>query len=430
MKKEIKFPTILGLLLLTFSLFAGSYLTSQTTSLRSRASGDCHPQNLQITNITHSSFDLFFITSVPCSSALSLDGRLVNDFYQSDNNRLHYFQVDNLQPDHQYSFSIVSGGSSIDNPDYTLATAPQPSSQMPTSNLAWGKVFNPDSTPATKAIVYLIIPGASPLSAPVTNSGNWHISLAHSLTQDKTNWFTPPASAEEEIYVIAPDGQTTQLTHHTSANNPVPDIIIGQNYFSDSSASSTGQLTITNPVNSTTNQPNLSVHNPNEGETLNTANPNFFGTAPIGSKVLIEVESEQKHQDELLATDGNWSWSPPQSLEPGEHTLTVKSQDPDTLAWSTIVRRFFVLPSNDALAFTASASASTPTPTTLPTSVPTLVPTIIPTPTTSLPTPTDVVRAAQPDTSSGVPTTGFGLPTFALLAIAGLMILLSFTFIR
>lgn len=429
MKHETKIPTILGLVVLILGLVVGVYLSTRATIFGSKASGDCQPTNLQITNLTHSSFDLFFLTSSSCLANLSIDNRTIADLRGPTATQIHYFQVSNLKSSTQYQFSLLIGGQTFDNQEFNVKTASQPQSQVPTSNLAWGKVLNPDLSSPTGAIVYLIIPGAQPLSAPVTTSGNWNISLANSFTDSKTDWFTPPSNSSEDIYIISADGQTTQISHNTAQNNPVPDIIIGQNYFSNlDSNQSIGQLGGVTPVPATID---FSVNNPNEGETINTVNPSFFGTAPVGSKIVIELESAQKFQDQLTTTDGNWNWSSPDSLQPGEHTLTVKSQDPNTLEWTTIIRKFFVLPNTEALAFSSSASATTPTSiptaTVTPTLMPTSIPTSVPTPTLT-PTPTDIVRAAQPDTSAGVPTTGVALPTFILIIFALVLIIFSFTF--
>lgn len=418
MKPEKKIPTILGLFVLAAGTLAGIFLTQTKTGFGSKASQNCQPINPQTTNITHHSADISFTTTTSCLSSLFInDHTLKNDSSQ----KLHYFSVHNLEADTVYPFSLVNSGTRFDQDDYQFKTGQKPTGSTPTSNLAWGRVLNPDLTPAKNAVIYLNINGASLLSAPVTSQGNWNISLGNSFNYQKNAWFTPPDNLEEEITAIAADGSATQIIGNTNHNNPVPDIILGQsqlNGLADQQAP--GSIDSDQPQSA---RIQLTIQNPQDGESISTQRPQFFGSAPQGAQLNITVESSHHLTDSITSSsEGAWTWSPPQNLEPGQHTITVETQG------RTVSHRFTVLAQagqRGDLAFTASPSATlaaiasataapTPTPST---SIPTSTPTAIPT-----------TRTSRPSTDSAVPVSGITAPTITLLSLAAFL-LASYLFI-
>ena len=228
------------------------------------------------------------------------------------------------------------------------------------------------------------IPGASPLSALVTTSGNWNISLANSFNESKSDRFTPIPNTAEEIIVIDQDRQTTQITGNTSQNNPTPDIILGQNQFSALPVTfdvetNSGYLPSITPV---PNSKNLDILNPRDNENVSTKKPDFFGTGPSNSKIEIKVESPVVYNDEITTNaDGSWNWSPPADLTPGEHTITVTVNENGIN--KIVSRKFIVLAADSPLSYSASSSATPVTPTLTPTLTPTSALKITTTPTTA-----------------------------------------------
>ena len=432
MKQEKRIPTILGLFLLLTALFTGVILTSRVSNFSPRASGNCDPTNLQITNITHNSASISFTTSKECSATININNRTIGDFRFIDNkqeafpSQIHYFEITDLEKENSYHFSVISGGKNYDLPEYQIETGYQPNQQTSSATLAWGKILDSNHNPSKEAILYLNIPGASPLSAVVTSSGNWHIPLSTSFNEAKTNWFTPEENIEENIIVIAPNQSSTQIVNNTSNNDPVPDIIIGQNDFFTSQNTSETQQVGDLPVvgDELSSEKKLNINNPKDNEIISTQKPQFFGTAPLNSEITIKVESPVTLNGQVdTDEDGIWQWEVPQDLSPGEHTITVTSTDKDSGLIETISHKFTVLASDGDTNFTASPSAQTNTPT--PTQAPTATPTLIP---TQAPTATPIVtRVEKPDTSSGVPQTGATLPT--LITIFAAITLMSTAFI-
>lgn len=433
MKPEKHMPTILGLLLLIGAIFGGVILTSRNSSFSSKAGGSCEPINPQITNITYNSAVISFTTSADCLANVSVDNRIFEDFRFIDQkkpvvaSKIHYFEINSLKENSDYNFLITSGGNNFDSSSFQIGTAQKPASKSISSNLAWGKVFNPDKSPADDAIVYLNIPGSSPLSAIITSSGNWNIPLSTSFNESKTNWFTPPANIEENIFVISPNQSATQIINNTSRNNPVPEITIGQNNFNSPpiETNSNGILPSNSDSLENSVDKKLDISNPKNNESISTQKPEFFGTAPSNSKIIIKVESPVTLNGETSVNeDGSWQWSVPQNLTPGEHTITVTAKNEETGILETITRKFIVLASEGDTSFTASSSSNLKTPT------PTAKITITPIPTKTV-TPTIVItKVEKPSTSSGVPQTGVMFPTFIIIFSSLCLLVISLLFYR
>lgn len=421
MKPEKHIPTILGVLLLIIAIFGGVILTSKNFSFNSKAGSSCEPINPQITNITHNSAVISFSTSADCLTNININNQITQD---NTNSKIHYFEIGSLKEDSDYSFSIISGGNNFDSSNFQISTAKKPVNQSVSSNLAWGKVLNSDNSPADKVIVYLNIPGAAPLSAITTSLGNWNIPLSTSFNESKTSLFTPPKNLEEEIFVVAPNKDTTQIINNTSVNNPVPDIIVGQNSLTgpEVKTDSTGILPSTGSDIDGNSDKKLDISNPSDNETLSTKKPEFFGTAPINSKVTIEVHSSEVFNGEVTTNkDGTWNWSVPNNLSPGEHTITVSTKN-DLGVLESVTRKFIVLAAESDTSFTASSSSTktTPTPTAKITTSPIPTKTIVPT--------TAVTKIEKPSTSSGVPQTGAIFPTFMIIISAIILFSISLVF--
>ncbi|HPT65698.1 MAG TPA: Ig-like domain-containing protein [Candidatus Woesebacteria bacterium] len=427
MLKEKKIPTILGLLILTGAVFAGAVLTNKSTDFTSRASGDCKPINPQVTNITNNSASISFLTESSCLSSLSINNQTINNnavLNSDQKSKIHYFDVANLDSSTKYEFSLINDGKTYKNSLYKFETALDPNGLIPSSNLAWGRVFTPELKAASKVMVFINIPNASPLSALVTTSGNWNISLANSFNESRTDRFTPSDNISEEIIVIDQEKQITQINANTSQNDPTPDIILGQNQFSSlpvtfNAETNTGSLSSITPV---PNSKELDILNPQNDESISTKKPDFFGTGPSKSTIKIEIHSSTVYSGEVIVNDdGSWNWSPPSDLAPGEHTITVTLKDNGLE--KIISKKFTVLATDSNLSYSASPSAITVTPTisSAPTPTSTLAPTVTPTP-TLVPT----IRTSKPSTSSGVPVTGNLIPTVGLILLSSSFIGFSF----
>lgn len=418
MKKETSFPTFIGLILLLITILAGARFTQHSVNTSTKANDNCQPLNPQVTNVTYNSASVSFTTSSNCDTTLNLNDLIIND--SRNKGTVHYFEITSLENSKVYQFTIISDGNKFTSDNYNFKTAKKPDKDIPSSNLAWGRVLKPDKSVANEAIVYLNISGASPLSALVTSSGNWNVPLSTSFNESLADWFIPPNNFEENLVVIAPGYDQTQIVGNTSHNNPVPDIILGQNIFDL-------PQTISDPENDSlldnnydlTSPSPLDISNPKTNEKLSTKRPDFFGTGSPKSTLKIKVESPTVITGEAeVESDGSWNWSPNQDLTPGEHTITITDENNNA-----ITRKFIVLAAESNTSFSASSSANTVTPTPVSTQVPTPTPTIKP---TLAPTSTPI-PVVHPNTSSGVPRSGNNL--FTIILFSSALISLSFALI-
>lgn len=399
--KDKKFPTILGIVLLLIILFLGVFLSTKKTSLNSEASVSCGPINPQITNLTYGSFDFSFITPSSCVATLIINNIIYQD--ASLSSTTHYFKISNLSPKTDYKFNLVSGSTTYSRSEYSLTTALKPNSPIPSSNLAWGKIIDSSGKAISGAIIYLTLPGSQALSAFSNKEGNWNISLAASFNQQKTDWFSPTSIVDEDIIVYSPDGVLTQITNQSNNNDPVPDIIIGQNYFS---ATPTPISSAKTSIDTTpeTSLINISITSPKEGETLSTLKPDIFGQGPTSKSFQMDLDGITTSI--TVAANNTWNYSPPQNLSPGSHKLTLTYQS------QTISRNFSVVQKNDYLSFSATPSA---------TLIPTqnILPTIIssPTPSPKL-TLVPTIRTAKPSTTSTLYESGNSFPTYLIITLS------------
>jgi hypothetical protein len=403
--KDKRFPTILGIILLAAILIVGVYLSTQTTTFSSKASNTCEPINPQITNLTYGSFDFSFTTSSSCVATLVINNKIYQD--SSTVSNTHYFKISNLSPSTSYKFHIISSGVTYSRPEYSLTTTLKPSSSIPASNLAWGKIINSSGNPVSGAIIYLTIPGSQALSAFSNKDGNWNISFATSFNENKTDWFSSASPIDEDIIVYSPDGLLTQITNRSDNNDPVPDIIVGQNYFSTDSTSPPKNNTIFGSGDAVSSV-NLSITSPKESETISTLKPDIFGQGPPNAVIKLNLDGTLTNV--TVAGNSVWHWSPQENLSLGSHKLILNYLD------KSITRNFSVA-LDSSLAFTATPSA-------------TLVPTQKILPTGPLPTKIPTIRTAKPSTTSALYQSGATFPTYFLIILSSLLFSVSLYYYR
>jgi len=394
-------PTILGLLITITVTILGGYLTERARGSVG-VSAQEKPLSVKITNITDRSFTVSWCTQNPISGYIKINnnnklfwdqrdqgGNQTNDYFT------HYITVNNLQPKTQYSFTIFSGGKPYKDKSLQVQTAPPNSTPPPEADLAFGIILDQQKKPMSGVLVFLSIANATPLSSITNESGNWSISLGTAYKKDLSGFISYNKNNQIiEITAIAtPNLNATAITN-TANDHPVPPITIGQSHnFSTKSQLSPSPKPSLNP--SPTVTPTVSplqkifISNPKEGEVLTNTKPEFHGLGPAQKEIRLKLESPTTYNAEVvIGPDGTWNWTPPENLEPGEHTLTLEYTDENNQLQS-LVHHFIVQ--------AAETVSPTPTPITpLPTRIPTSTPTTALTP-TSLPTatPTTATPAAQ-----------------------------------
>lgn len=442
MKKIRRLPTILGLIILLLGIGAGVLLIRQGPEFFLRAEAEVIPKQVKITNISDTSFSVSWITDLSTSgfAKYGTDTKLTNTA-EDDRDQLsgktesfntHHVTLKNLKSATKYYFKIGSGGSLFDNNGelYQATTAPIIQSPLPPNDVAYGTVVDQSGSPAKGVIIYLSLANTTPLSTLTKSSGNWVIPLNLARSVELNSYATYDREASiEEIFAQGALQGTSAATTTTKNDAPVPTIKLGENTDFRTTPTTAGpeiqeeQITPTpppsqfsleeiNPPTTASPSSEVKIINPESKEQINTQKPEIIGTGPAGKALKITVKSPEVYIDEIIIDeDGNWSWSPPANLEPGEHTVTISYLDEDGKE-KTVSRAFTVLAAGSSELPSLSASPSGEA-------------TLSPTPSFS-PTATPSTRTAMPSTEGGVPSSGLVTPTFLLFLGGLVMILASF----
>lgn len=457
MKKIKKLPTILGLLLVLGAIAGGVILIKKGPTFFLKASPTLTPNQIKITNISDTSLSVSWITDEKTSgfikygteiNGLSLTATDDRDQIsgKTGNFNTHHVTLKNLKAGTGYFFKIGSGGSLFDSNSqpYQITTA-KTISNPPPNDVAYGTIVDQSGNPAEGAIVYLSLANATPVSTLTKSSGSWVIPLNLVRSADLASWATYDKEASiEEIFVQAGSLVTATVVATTKNDSPMPKITLGQNFdfrkiaevkpeeekikmenqATESSKFAVEPLTTATPAANATVSGKLDILNPDNKESINTQKPEIIGTAPAGETLTITVQSPATYSGTVkVDSKGNWKWSPPANLEPGEHTVTASYVD-DQGKTQTVSHKFIVLASGQstlpALTATTSASATaSPTPTKPATISATPKPTKAATPSS---TSTTSGRTSMPSTEGGIPSSGYLTPTF-MIFIMGLSLI-------
>lgn len=461
MIKKIKhLPTIIGLLLVLVAIAGGVVLIKKGPNLFIKASTSLTPKQLKLTNISDNSFTVSWLTDEKTSgfvkyntdNNLSFTAQDDRDQLsgQTGNYQTHHITIKNLKTFTVYFFKIGSGGKIFDNDNqpYQITTA-KIVQNTPSNNVAYGTVVDQSNNPVEGAIIYLSLTNTSPASTLTKSSGSWVIPLNLIRSADLNSWATYDKEASiEEILVQASPLGTATVVATTKNDSPMPKITLGQNFdfrkttevqeetktsTIENTATASSKFSLEQPTEATpsptptltpiptlstaTSSGKLTIINPEQGENINTQKPEILGTGPIGTTLDIEVHSEATYSAKIkVDTKGNWTWSPPTNLEPGEHTITASYKDAKGIL-QKITQKFVVLaagvselPALTATSSSTATSSATPTPS--------KTATASPTPTTA----SNSARKSMPSTESGIPTTGNLTPTF-MIFIMGLSLI-------
>lgn len=422
MKKKYKLPTILGLLILIVSVVSGVMLINSKTIFKIGASTSSDPKNVRISNITDSQVTISWTTDGESLGFIKW-GKTENSISTVVSEKInakgfvHTATITNINPLTSVFIKINSGGKDYDNNGLSWQAKTIDTKQSSTQNLiASGIILSSDETTPANAIVYININGVL-LSDTTSSEGSYLIPISNYIQNVSDTTVI-------EISAIGKFDETAQSQIYSTNVNSIPVMILGKTYDfrsltkSDNSTSPQSSFSIPASIevssrfevtkNNATpagSKGTVSLESINEGETIMTTDPEFFGKAPSKSKLEILVESELQTATVTADTKGSWSWSPPKNLEPGEHKVTLKWTDA-----SGIVRtltRTFIVQASEGPAFESTPSAS-------------LKPS---------PTATATIKASTPSaTQQPTPETGSLTPTVGLFIMGMGILLLSIYF--
>lgn len=321
----------------------------QRQTVTTLASPEEVPREVKVTNISDNSFTISWVTpdkqtvgfviygESPSLGNLTSDDR---DAASKSQRFTHHVTAKNLSPSTKYFFKIGSNAKQYDNSGvpYELTTAPTTQDPPPLADPAYGKIFKPDGSAATDALVYLTVAGGTPLSSYTRDDGNWLITLNNARRSDLTTYITYKETGDEiALFVQAGLVGTARAATDTNNDAPVPTITLGKDVdfgklgatpkVSSPSASPKPEEFSLTPIVTVTEAP-FTITAPNEGEKTSKTKPTFSGTGKPGDVITITIESSQKITAQVTAgADGTWQYAPEQDLSPGQHTVTASSQN-------------------------------------------------------------------------------------------------------
>lgn len=436
MNKKKTIPTILGIFVLMLGVATGVFLLQRQQMFRLGASGGTEPKDVRITNVTDTSFTVSWVTDKQTVGAVEWGtSQNMDQTAHEDNGQttiIHTVTLKHLNPNTKHYFQILSG-----NNEYTQTGSPwqvTTGSQLAppeTSNIISGQIQTQDGAGASGVLVYATVGSALPLSTTTSQNGEWVISLANARNQSVSNYANLTPETLVELYIQGGSMGVASAQTLLKNANPTQTIALGNSYdFKNetrdvANENPQAELSLpdeTNDRESGFNLTNEDVEGSDEEVTIEsidnneivyTQKPEFFGSGPTGTEFTITVESEPI-SDQVTVNSSGWSWSPPNNLEEGEHTLTISWTDAQGIL-RKITRTFVVQAAEDEPSFESTPSDTT-TPTTTPT--PTATPTITPTATsksTATPKPTAFASA----TPTGSPRTSITASDSAEIPEAG-----------
>lgn len=406
-----KIPTIIALLILFLGLASGIFLIRSNKTFKLGADETSAPKNVRVSNISDTSFTVSWTTQKETSGFIVWGDnpsslKNVEQDSLGDTGYVHYTSTQGLAQQKKYYFKINSQGYEYDNNGIAWEVeVPSALNFPPPVKPISGDVLDATGSPASNVVVFASIGGAQLLSTTTSPKGTYIIPISLLRTSALNGYYNIDETNDViEISVQAgPLGVASAEVNAESAR-PSPSIILGQTHDfknmspvrdgplpeADLSAPSLAEKSSRFDVPESLPQEeseNVTITSVTEGETITTQKPQFFGEGPAGVDITITVESDPVTDSVKVNNVGTWKWTPPSTLEPGLHTVTLAYRDENGILQKII--RNFVVSAAEGPAFEATPSATpAQTPASTPTSTPSSTPTTLTTTTpTAPPTP-------------------------------------------
>lgn len=451
-----RIPTYLAIILLVLGLTGVVFLANNTTQFQGRAAPNEEPKNIQISNVTSNSFTVSYVTDSEVLGSIQYGTSERNQPNQetsgSTASQLHIITVEGLSPNTTFYFTITSGRNQFtDNGQpFVVKTGQTIQNEAQNVKTITGKIQNPDGSNASNTLVFLTTDNANIISTQTESDGTFEISTAPLLTSDLTSYYPLSENQKMSLSAVSALGDAKAL-FFLDNSDPLPNIKLESVYnftLEENTNEPVTDNSVTFPVfrEGSTETQNVTITNPENNEGFSDQQPSFEGTALPNEQVEIIIQSNHEIQTTVNADEnGNWTFRPDTPLEPGEHTVTVKTRDENGIL--RILTRSFTVYAQGSQFTEPSVSppSVTPTATISPTSEPTPTETLTPTPTLIIgidePTPTEIADQTPTPTVTPLPIdqevtpqptvepTGSSSGSIALLSSLGILLVGGFFFL-
>lgn len=394
---------------LIFAIAITIFLIQQGILTITRARPTSVPQNVQITNVSDSSFTVVFTTELNTSSVLRLpEGKTGNTIILDDRDKStglqelyfsHHITVPNLKPQKTYAFIIISDGKEYDSPaEYIATTGSNIDSPPPAQNPLYGTVILPDGSLGQDTIVTIQSDNSQIISS-ITNDDGSYIVPMNSLRSEDLKTYQNINDSSQIFLNFLRENYTAKITTDYKLGQNLPVITLNQSY----SFLPQDEKTILSPDEGfesidetivTSAEP--SVISPRQNQSFIDQRPTFSGTGGVNKKMNISILPLINNQTVDISPQGRWTFRPESNLAQGDYTSIFTIQDDNGIN-TVVTREFSIFPSGSQVAESATPSA---TPTFSPTPTSTNTPTPLPSQTETSPTPTLIPEV----TASPTPT--------------------------
>jgi len=126
-KRTRTIPSIVGLLILSSLVLGGVYLT-QRLKTDQQVSASAQPVSVRVTNISSQSVTIYWLTEEPAQGSVKINNQVYLDDRDKKSNQpqnylTHYVTLDNLKPEKNYQFTIISQGQDHQEDSFQFTTA-------------------------------------------------------------------------------------------------------------------------------------------------------------------------------------------------------------------------------------------------------------------------------------------------------------------
>lgn len=403
-----RIPTLLGLLLIIVGIGLTTYLAGKGAIITTKASPSEIPQNVRITNITDTSLTVSYTTEAKVVGSVNYGkdktlGQITLD--DRDNNGdisprfIHYITLKNLNPSTTYLFLITSGANTYlkDEDPYEVSTGRAIGNSIDEDSLLKGSVVYPEQN-SKEAIIYITNESASTTSTLAEDDGSYSILLNILRDKDLSSYFGFNENTVFNMLIIG-QGITSNIKFTIPDSKELPAITLSEDFDFMQGKSEVASSSAQEGFSALTFQPETPVKlpqiiTPEDNQNFVDSQPRFSGTATPNSIIDIEIHSDDNLKAQVFVdARGNWSYRPPSSLSPGQHTIKIIARDASGIL-RTVTSLFTIFESGSQVVEAATPSASP---------VPTTPPIVNPTP-TSTPTPTLIPSATSAPSPTSAPT--------------------------
>ena len=244
----------------------------------------------------------------------------------------HFAMLKNLKADTTYYYKIVSNNELISaqgNEPFSIRTTRE---MLPASATkpAYGKVVQPNSEPAQRAIVLIRYKDAYPLVTLSGSTGEWLMPLQGLMSKNDGQPSILQSTDMLSIQIID-EGMTTSIDTLVSNASPLPQtVMLGKDYkFLDESQVLPAFNQREQPKPSTNSkQYEVAINFPRDGAVIPGSQPLIRGVGVPGNDVVININSNPPFSAKTTVdSKGDWRVSIPGSVLAGNYNLIMTTED-------------------------------------------------------------------------------------------------------